>query len=349
MYRMRLLLLPVFLFCSQVYAHPGFRQITLKAPESRTLNVAVWYPTVSTQAAETIGDNPAFVGLPVIRNAPPTPGTHPLIVLSHGYKGSWRNLSWIATAMVKQGYIVAAPDHPGTTTFEQNPVEAKKLWLRPGDLSHVIDALIAQPELAGRADIGRIAAVGHSLGGWTVMALAGARFDPVRFQYDCQLHALLAGCMLRQTLGIDMSSSQLSLSGSYRDERIKAVVSLDLGLARGFTPESLAAINIPVLILAAQVDGDDVPAQQESGYLAAGLPPRWVKFERVKGATHFSFMQLCKPGAEALLNEDVPGDGVLCHDGEGAYRAEIHKGLSRKISAFLNSSLDYHVPVGEMP
>ncbi|WP_449547138.1 alpha/beta hydrolase family protein [Lelliottia amnigena] len=335
-------LLSVFLYGIHVQASPGFRQITLSDPTRDNLNVAVWYPTASEGKAVDVGSNPAFVGVTVIPDAPPLPGVHPLLVISHGYHGNWRNLSWIATAMAAEGYIVAAPDHPGTTTFDQNPREAKKLWRRPQDISRVIDFVIASPTLFGATDKGRIAALGHSLGGWTVMSLAGARFQPSLFIRDCQNHSRRGDCRLIEKLGINDTPSLGKISENQRDARIRAIVSLDTGLAPGFTPQSLNAINIPVLILAAQADGlGELPADQESGYIAAEMNPDWRQYERVEGATHFSFMQLCKPGAEILLNEDSPGDDIVCQDGPRAKRVAIHQRLIRKISAFLNSSLDY--------
>lgn len=335
-------LLSVFLYCIQVQASPGFRQITLSDSKFETLHVTVWYPASTEGRTVDIGSNPAFVGVTVNPDAPPLPGVHPLLVISHGYNGNWRNLSWIAAAMAAEGYIVAAPDHPGTTTFDQNPTEAKKLWRRPHDISRVIDFVIDSPALFGATDKGRIAALGHSLGGWTVMSLAGARFKPSLFIDDCHNHPKRGDCRLTEKLGINETLSQEKISANNRDARIRAVVSLDLGLAPGFTPQSLNAINIPVLILAAQADRlADLPAGQESGYLAAKMNPNRRQYEIIEGATHFSFMQLCKPGAENILNEESPGDDIVCQDGPHAKRSNIHQNLVSKISAFLNSALDY--------
>lgn len=335
-------LMSVFLYCIQVQASPGFRQLTLSDPKSETLNLTVWYPASSEGRTVNIGSNPAFVGVTVNPDAPPLPGVHPLLVISHGYNGNWRNLSWIAAAMAAEGYIVAAPDHPGTTTFDQNPIDAKKLWRRPHDISRVIDFVIDSPALFGATDKGRIAALGHSLGGWTVMSLAGARFKPSLFIHDCQNHPKRGDCRLTEKLGINETLSLEKIFANNRDARIRAVVSLDLGLAPGFTPTSLNAINIPVLILAAQADRlAELPAGQESGYLAAEMNPNRRQYEIVEGATHFSFMQLCKPGAENILNEESPGDDVVCQDGLHLKRSNIHQNLVRKISAFLNSTLDY--------
>ncbi|MDV5354249.1 alpha/beta fold hydrolase [Enterobacter asburiae] len=330
------------------HADTAFRQLHLKEDKARPLNVAVWYPTAQTGTPETVGDNPVFVGTPALLNAQPTTGTHPLLLLSHGYGGNWRNLNWLAQRMAAQGYIVAAPDHPGTTTRNKAQQDAWQLWQRPRDLRRVMNDLIGDPAIAGQVDIRRIAAIGHSLGGWTVMELAGARFDAGRFQTDCKSHPVLAGCKLIPTLGINRPETSASLMESQREPLIKAVVSLDLGLARGFTPESLTRLSVPVLILSAQADSDELPARLESGYLQHYIPAAKQQSQIVTGATHFSFMQLCKPGAKALIEAQDPGEGIVCEDGGALSRADIHHRLSDTITVFLQQALDYP-PRGETP
>lgn len=337
-------LLLLLLFAMEVRAYPGFRQLDLTDPHERTLKLAVWYPSATPGKVEKAGENPAFEGVFVTRNAPPAPGLHPLLVISHGYNGNWKNLSWIAQVMAMQGYIVAAPDHPGTTTFNQSPDEASKLWQRPRDITRVINFITDSPRLIGKTDNDRIAALGHSLGGWTVLSLAGAQFDPVQFIHDCQTRPQRSDCVLTDRLGINSTRQREKLSANYRDTRINAVVSLDLGLAPGFTHQSLSQINIPVLILAAQLDVARLPAMQESGYLATWIKPQWREYAVIAGTTHFSFMQLCKAGAEALLNKEAPDDGIICRDAKGANRIKIHHQLADKISAFLNASLKYRAP-----
>lgn len=339
-----IILLSALLLQVQAQAYPGFRQVNASG-----LNIAVWYPTSSQGAAETIAENPAFIGVKVIRDAAPLAGDHPLLIISHGYNGNWRNLSWIAAEMAAQGYIVAAADHPGTTTFNQDENAAKRLWKRPQELSKTIDFIINTPKLFGKTDPARIAALGHSLGGWSVISLAGAQFEPARLIGDCQAYAERGDCKLIEKLGLDQPLSAVKFAANYRDLRVKAVVSLDLGLAPGFTPQSLRQINHPVLILAAQMDKvASLPAQQQSGYLADNIPSRWRQFNIVKGAAHFSFMQRCKPGAAALLNEDSPGDDIVCKDAPKFDRQDIHRELAETISLFLNSSLDYQPSAGEI-
>lgn len=97
-----------------------------------------------------------------------------LILLAHGFGGSTARFEKIGRALAAAGYVVAAPAFPltndqapgGHLTGLGDAVE------QPRDLSYVLDALIELPagDLVGdRVDRTRIGAVGHSLGGATVL------------------------------------------------------------------------------------------------------------------------------------------------------------------------------------
>ena len=315
----------------------GFRELTLPATaEARALDVAFWYPADGGPAA-MLGDNKAFVGVSVVKDGAMQPGLHPLVVLSHGYGGNWTNQMWLAAELVRHGYVIAAPNHPGTTTRDMDPSEGAKLWQRPRDIAHVIDALIADPALGVAAD--RIAVIGHSLGGWTAIEAAGGRFDADQFAAECQAHPALAACDVYRELGVGCDAqARAALGQDLKDARIKAAVSLDLGLARGFDPASLAAIDVSVLVIAAGSENPKIPAKLESRYLADHLPAAHTRYVEIAEAQHFSFLALCKPGAAALLEEETPGDGIICEDGAGD-RAAIHAQVADLVIAFLAEAL----------
>src|SRR5471032_56945 len=73
----------------------GFRQTTLDQTSPRPLHVSVWYPVTPSpkQTIEKIGDDAVFVGFDGVKNAQPKLGTYPLIMLSHGFRGNWRNFN----------------------------------------------------------------------------------------------------------------------------------------------------------------------------------------------------------------------------------------------------------------
>ena len=252
-------------------------------------------------------------------------------------QGSFR----LATALAHKGYIVAAVNHPGTTTHDRSPQAAAQLWQRPADLSRAIDAVLAQPQRFGEIATGRVAVVGHSLGGWTALEIGGARFDPERFDLDCKVHTTLASCSVYQQINpASTPDARTRLAADLRDKRVTSIVSLDLGQSRGMTDASLAALPVPTLVIAAGAPSADLPAELESANLARRLPPASSRYVEISDASHFSFLSLCKPGAVAMLEEDVPGDGIICQDGEGGRsRVAIQQQVIGLIDEFLAQPL----------
>lgn len=312
----------------------GFQTTTLPdAQNNRPLEMVVWYPGTTTATPELIADTIVFVGNPAVPDAPPTAGEHPLVVISHGNGGNWINQAWLASALAHQGYIVAAVNHPGTTSKDRSPQAAAQLWQRPNDIRRAIDAVTAQPEKFGAVAKQRIAVVGHSLGGWTALELAGSRFDPDLFAKDCKVHAQLSSCINYQKFN---PTPEARLAADLSDKRISAVVSLDLGLSRGFTDASLAALSVPVLVIGAGVPSVDLPAQLESADLAKRLPAASSRYVEIADASHFTFMARCKPGAVGLIEESSPGDGIICGDAEGGRAREvIQQEVTSLITGFL--------------
>lgn len=319
----------------------GFRSSTLADPHNaRPLEMVVWYPSKAITATQLIGDNPVFVGASAMPDAPPAAGKYPLVVLSHGYRGNWSNQIWLASALAHKGYIVAAVNHPGSTPHDRSPQAAAQLWQRPVDLRRAIDGVIAHPERFGAVTDGRIAVVGHSLGGWTALEIAGARFDPERFAQDCDAHPQLSSCTVyAQMKPAGTTEAKAALGADWRDARVTAVVTLDLGLSRGLTDQSLATLPVPALVIAAGVPSRELPAGLESANLAKRLPAASSRYLEISDASHFTFMSMCKPGAQAVLEAEVPGDGIICRDGDnGRARDVIQQQVSSLIAAFLQQS-----------
>ena len=314
----------------------GFQQLHLDPGSFRPLKAAVWYPTEQDSSVEMIADNAAFKGTPVVRNAALDTTQRPLVILSHGYGGNWRNLNWLANRLVKTGYVVATVNHPGTTSRNRSPLQAAKWWKRVDDLRRLLDHLYQSKLWSPILQSDNVTAIGHSLGGWTVAQLIGAEFDRQALDKQCERFPNPRVCGLRRELGLDHAAGDEPHRHNFRDQRVQRAIILDLGLARSFSIKSLNHIDKPVLILGAGVDIGDLPQSLESGFLAEHIPLLKRRYNVYEQAMHFSFMPLCKPGAIQLLESESPGDGIVCRDGIGTSRSQLHEKIFRDILMFMN-------------
>ncbi|MEN9866865.1 MAG: hypothetical protein RL748_2455, partial [Pseudomonadota bacterium] len=136
----------------------------------RTFPALLLYP--SQQASRTTMIGPyAFDSSP---DAPIAPGRFPLILISHGSGGSHLLYRSIAIHLARQGYIVALPEHPGNNRNDNSLENSNdNLALRPYHLGLTIAAVA--DALGASVNTDRIGVVGHSMGGYTALALAGGQ------------------------------------------------------------------------------------------------------------------------------------------------------------------------------
>ena len=213
-------------------------------------------------------DAPVFVAGRAAADAPwADTSMHPLVVLSHGFGGSARQMTWLGAPLARAGYVVVAVDHPGTNGVDGvTPQGAYAMWARAGDVRAALDFVLADPTLGPHIDAKRIGIAGFSLGGWTAALVAGARTDFARFDRFCASAQRDSICDpqlefpldMRQRHGILESAPMHTLAarenGNFRDARIRAAFMIAPALVQALDPASLAAIDIPVRWLAGTAD-----------------------------------------------------------------------------------------------
>lgn len=318
----------------------GVRKISVVAQDyPRPLAVTVWYPSKGDGETSGQNHNRIFETGPAAANATIREGRFPLVLLSHGSGSRAEGMDWIATELAKAGYIVAGPNHPGTTSGDSTPAATPKIWERTQDISVLITALSEDGRWAGSIDPSRIGILGFSLGGSTAMELAGARGDLSAYTRYCDGNPGMMDCTWfagrRGYAGgeqVDVAPLKLAeinrahFEQQNRDIRITSVISVDPGLATTFQKESLKEIDVPVTLINLGGPGH-VPMAVISGQLAKDIPG--ASYLQVEGADHFSFLPVCKPGASDFL-KSVGERDPICEETERP-RAEIHQELSRLI------------------
>src|SRR5262245_37410880 len=132
---------------------------------NRMLVTSIWYPM-----------DPAWAVTPVVEDAPiiESGGPFPLLLLAHGFARSHTDYSYLVRHFVSRGYVVVASDFPLSTLGAPGGPTFADVGEQVRDLSFLIDTYTAANGfsgsfLYGRLDTNRIGAIGHSLGGTTVL------------------------------------------------------------------------------------------------------------------------------------------------------------------------------------
>jgi dienelactone hydrolase len=149
----------------------GLRVLRLNRGSVRPLPTLVLYPAAAWTLAGT--------GSPVDQ---PAAGRFPLVVFSHGLKGSPERYQAALTGWAAAGFVVVAPTFPHTSQYSTD-FRRSDIVRQPNDVRYVLNQIrrlntTPGDPLAGHIDTTRIAAIGHSAGGYTTMGLFTAGHDP---------------------------------------------------------------------------------------------------------------------------------------------------------------------------
>ena len=300
------------------------------------VDFTIWYPANPGGKAVTVGGNGVFYGTPAGRGAPHQEGRFPVVIISHGAGGNSGQFGWIASQLAGAGFVVVLPNHPGTTTGNASAEAAVRVWERPADVSAVLDELTNTASEYPYLNTDQISVLGFSAGGYTALALAGARVDPDRLQRFCDgTDHGMSDCAFLAHFGIDLHEFDLSPAGQdLRDPRITDAVIIDPGIVSTLTTESLADIAIPMQVINLGAEGT-IPAGVDAREAAAQIP--LAQYTLVPDSVHFSFLAECKPaGAEILENEGELDP--LCDDAGGQPRSAIHAKLVDLIIGYLSGA-----------
>jgi predicted dienelactone hydrolase len=263
----------------------------------------------------------------------------PLVVLSHGFAADRNFLSYLALHLASHGLSVVTLEHPGSNienlaeiSFNLSPndlLAASELVDRPKDISFVLDELERLNQdwgyLSGKFNTQQVTVIGHSLGGYTALALAGGELDLKELRNFCQNLSPLGRSPADwlQCAAVKLPESKLRL----RDERVARVIALNPVIGQLFGKQGLAKVETPTLIFSSSEDA-----------IAPSLDHQLRPFEQLRGekylvtaigATHMSVTDISN------LNSMV-GQSTLVKEVMGT-EAEPVRQLVRGVSlAFIN-------------
>lgn len=226
----------------------------------------------------------------------------PLLIFSHGFGGCAKQAAFLTEYLADQGYIVIAPEHDdarcrgylgggrlqdvrGTKDWPEKPFRSPESWTdkteadRKDDVIFALESMLDDREYRDFIDTDRMGLIGYSLGGYTVLGIAGGW-------------------------------------SSWKDKRFKAVLALSPYTGPYLRNRGLKAVAVPVMYQGGTKDDPITPAVMRRGgaYDMTQAPKYFVEYQ---GAGHFSFTEaergyhdIIRRTSLDFLNRYVKGDAV---------------------------------------
>jgi predicted dienelactone hydrolase len=275
----------------------------------------VWFPAIVMYPTE-VAPTPTRFGpyfIEASANAPITAGCYPLVVFSHGSGGSHLLYRTICMHLAGNGYVVVMLEHPGNNR-NHNELEGtnENLMNRPRHIRLAIDAVLSNVSFKDHVLADKVAVVGHSMGGYTALAIAGG----TPWSQDGRKVDVVA------------------------DPRVRALVLLAPATPWYLPEGALSQVQVPILMLIAE--HDPYTPRWQADLVLNGVPnSHQVTFRVVENAGHFSFL--------SPFPSTMKAPGFLpATDPEGFDREQFHRELPREVRQFLDSQLKLAAALEEL-
>ncbi|WP_019615193.1 alpha/beta hydrolase family protein [Psychromonas ossibalaenae] len=292
------LLEEIILIISNMNYSAGSKTIKIQ-DEINNINFQSWilYPSIDNSQDIKIGP----YSINVCPEGKLAKGNFPLVIISHGGGGSHLLYRIVAQHLAENGYIVAMPEHHGNNRND-NYLEGhnKNLTLRTRHIRLVTDTLLCDPELMECIDSRQIFMIGHSMGGSTALAVAGA-------------------------VPWSIERKQVEV---VNDQRVKALVLFAPAAAWFQQPDSFNHVNLPILFFSAEHD-TLTPYWQADLIKQNVKNPALITLKTVENAGHLSFLA---PFPESMRNKYFSPS----QDPDGFDREAFHEKLKTEVLNYFN-------------
>lgn len=188
-----------------------------------------------------------------------------------------------------------------------------------------------------------MAAAGFSLGGYTVIAVAGGRASLSEFERFCRgpdrdntyegPHEFPGALEMYPQMMADDAQARASVArheSSFKDPRLRAVFAMNPVLAGAFTARGLASVDVPLHIVACR--GDTVVPAKTNGCRYAKLIGG-AELTMLEGPLgHYVFLAEATESGQRLAPD-------ICADAPGVERAAIHAKTAGMARQFFSEHL----------
>lgn len=325
----------------------GFIAIT---PTAQTPPMGVWYPSTDAETAGKLGPfRPTWAWGGETAN-----GIFPVIVLSHGHTGRYRNHRQTAATLARNGYIVVAPEHLRDRQMISIQKTIPVVTARAEELKLALSTVKRHPLIGKIANENRIGLVGYSLGTMTALYASGTTPQMARFTQHCKLHnqadpnfcgggwMSIFLSMIQNTLSwlkendilkprtneIDTTNEFLPMESPLAADAIALIAPVGVAFDKKELQAQTAAIALFRL-------GDDAELRYpyHAEYLHNSLGENPHVYRVYNGVHHYAFIS---PFPQWLLEEeDIP----VALDPQGFERADFIHDINNDIVNFFQQNL----------
>lgn len=264
----------------------------IPGPDGLELDAQLWFP--ASEADEDLFEYGGyFTSVAHEDGVPDCSHPRPVLVFSHGNTGMRYQSVFLTEHLTSRGWVVIAPDHKFNTfsDYEDDKL-GEVMFRRPLDVAASFDWLVDQASSGGLLEgcideAAGYAVSGHSFGGFTSSAVAGAVIDPEAVAAYCASHG---GWLCSETA--DWAMEHPGEVADLGDPRVWASVPM---APAGYEAlmGGLADIGIPGLVLGGSRD-TTTPMSSQVRPIFEGWGGRPAYLAEIVDAGHYTFSDACE-------------------------------------------------------
>jgi len=285
---------------------------------------------------------------------PAREGLTPVIVISHGLGSDRMTFEYLAEHLASYGFAVALPEHPGSNAEQLQALSRglvsevtppSEFRDRSLDITFLLDQL--EQSYAGQLDLDNVGVLGQSFGGYTALALAGAKLNFEQLQQVCEnSEDSLNISLLLQCRALELPMADYD----FRDPRIQAAIAINPVGSAIFGKSEFAQIQIPLMLMSGSHD-TVAPAlpEQIQPFTWLTTPNKYLAL--LNKGTHFSNLGVSSTAVE--LPEEVmgpdPGIGRAYTQGLSVPFFKVYIAGQSEYQRYLNAAYAQYLSQDAMP